>query len=265
MKTLAWFASLALCTVAASPALAQYATPRTAPPTRSVLRSAEHVEFAGGAMGSIAYPGGHCGCATSSCAKPICYGYDNCCPKPPLLCCLKRVARMLDCLLPCNKCCPGGCLVDHCRPHLFHRGHCGGCNLGCTTGVPGCSTPLGHPTHLTDPFIDDAPPKPEPEPVQDVRRAPVRTSPVAARAASPYKVSTASEVARQRAISATAAQSAQAPLRRAAAEDAPARTARPARPAEAAPAPPALLPTIRRASAEQEIEDNEIPVNPLRR
>jgi hypothetical protein len=172
---------------------------------------------------------------------------------------------MLDCLLPCNKCCPGGCLVDHCRPHLFHRGHCGGCDIGCTTGMPGCSTPLSHPMHLSDPFIDDAPPKPEPDPAQDVRRYPARTSPVAARAASPYKVSTASELVRQREIEVAAARTAQPLLRRASAEDAPARTARPARQAEAAPSPPALLPTIRRASAEQEIEGDEIPVNPLRR
>jgi hypothetical protein len=282
MKTLAWIASLAVLAATPSLALAQYTTAQytTKATARSVLRSADHVEFTGSSMGSIAYPGGHCGCGTSmGCAKPVCYGYDNCCPPPPLLCCLKRVARMLDCLLPCNKCCPGGCLVDGCRPHFF-GGRC--CDVGCTTTIPSCSTPLGYPD-LSDPFIDDpAPPRPVPEDATDVHRAPVRSSPYAARSASPYKVSTKVEVARQRAVEAAARQTPAASpqdrvadrsplrssptevpvLRRASAEDAPARTARPT---QAAPSPPGLLPVIRRTSAEEDVSDVDVPVNPLRR
>jgi hypothetical protein len=212
------------------------------------------------------------------------------------LCCLKKIGRMLDCLLPCNKCCPGGCLFGGCGcgPHLFHRGGCGGCggcNIGCST--PSCSSPIGYPA--SDPFIDDPiPPRPMPEPAKDVRhRTP--PSPYAARKVSPYKVTTSGEVTRQRAIEASRREVAPvaAPLTapfnprdkvaaqpRTHSRPAPRSilqpvtaeediekeisTVEPAR-RDAAPATPALLPvTIQRTSAEVETDDLDIPVNPLR-
>ncbi len=290
MKTLAWFASLVLAIALPAVGLAQYpaATANTAG-TRSVLRSADHVEWADAYGGTIS--GGGCGCTSRvGCATPVCRGYDSCCPRPQLLCCLKRVARMLDCLLPCNRCCPGGCLFANCRPHLFHRGHCGGgmgCTTSCTSGCPSCSTPVGQP-HLSDPFLDDPmPPMPTPEPTRDVRSYSTIRSPHAShspRAASPYKVSTGAEVARQRAVQAAtrtappartrdkvAAHSAAQVMQ---AEPSIARRTTLQRPVaaassieeEAAPAPPRLLPrTIRQTAAEVEVAELEIPVNPLRR
>jgi hypothetical protein len=290
MKTLAWFASLVLAVALPAICLAQYpaATANTAG-TRSVLRSADHVEWADMHGGTIV-GGGGCGCTSRvGCSTPVCRGYDSCCPRPQLLCCLKRVARMLDCLLPCNKCCPGGCLFANCQPHLFHRGRCGGgmgCTTSCTSGCPSCSTPVGQP-HLSDPFQDDPmPPMPTPEPTRDVRSNSAIGSPHAShspRAASPYKVSTGSVVARQRAVQAAARTRATPATRgRIATHSAPSvmhgetsiprRTTlqRPVAPAssiedEATVTPPALLPrTIRQAAAEIEVAELEIPVNPLR-
>src|SRR5687767_11318512 len=100
MTKLAWL--LALVPVVTLPAigLAQYPAGQQASATRSVLRSAEGVHWTSSHGNTVA---GHFGCATHvGCAKPICYGYDNCCPPAPLLCCLKRIARTLDCLLPCG-------------------------------------------------------------------------------------------------------------------------------------------------------------------
>ena len=135
---------------------------------------------------------GPVGCgAPIGCSTPVCYGYDSCgCRKcPGILCALRRLPRMLDSLLPCNKCCPGGCVfgcgdcggcgnvscsdVVGCRPRLFSRRKaCGGCALGCSSccpscvdGVPGMMQSDG--AMLSDPFTDDpaqpSPPKPTPE------------------------------------------------------------------------------------------------------
>ncbi len=166
MKKLACL--LALLTLAALPRLAaaQYNRPE---PTRSVLNS-----------------------------TGVCYGYDNCCCRPHLLCALKKVGRMLDCLLPCNKGCHGGCLFGGCRPHLFHRGCCS--TVGCSSAVEpgcGCAGPIGQP-YPSDPFIDDpVQPMPPAHPAQDVRSRQVPTSPYAARQASPYKVTTHQELGRR--------------------------------------------------------------------
>ncbi|MEX2175002.1 MAG: hypothetical protein WD872_11615 [Pirellulaceae bacterium] len=271
--------------------------------SRSVLRPAEHVEYAdfhagraGGYAGS--HGGGGCGCATTvGCSTGIRYGYDSCCPRPHLLCAIKRVGRMLDCLLPCNKCCPGGSLFGGCRPHLFQRGHCGGGNMGCTTACNSCSTPMPYPQHLSDPlrndpFRDDpVPPRPMPEPARDVRYRPSQQSPLAARAnisaaahsPSPYKVTTGRQQARQPTVEAATRRQAQpinprdktayqsgirvspaqpAVLQQAAVEQ---EVAQPAE-LEVAPSAPALLPvTIQRTSAQVELVELEIPVNPLRR
>jgi len=278
MTKLAWI--LALLPAVALPAvgLAQY--PASGHPsaagTRSVLRPAGQVHWTNTHGNTVA---GHFGCATSvGCAKPICYGYDNCCPPPPLLCCLKRIARTLDCLLPCGCCRPCKFWGD-CRPHFFLGGRCGGEGHGCTDSCSiGCSTPIGQPQYA-DPFIDDpVPPMPRPTPSTDVRYYSPRSS--------PYKVSTSQEVARQRALEATARRtpppaaalrdkvamhsggqilaSEQSVLRRTTlAQPVPAKSPQ----LQAQPsAEPALLPvTIRRTSAEQVIDGLEIPVNPLRR
>jgi hypothetical protein len=291
MKKLSLLLWLALVIASAVPAAAQYSPAAQATgTTRSVLKQADQVEWADYHTTSIAGPAiSGCPNAHVTCSTGVCYGYDNCCCRPHLLCCLKKIGRMLDCLLPCHKCCPNDCVFGACRPHLFDCGRCGGCRSGC---APSCSAPVGYPG-ASDPFIDDPlPPRPMPEPARDVRLRPTPApSPYANRRSSPYKVTTASEVARQKDLEVTrravapvaapvttpyrasdkfAAQprthSRPAPtaaLVPAAAEEeiAPAR-----RGADQAPAPPALLPvTIRRGSAELPVADLDIPVNPLRK
>jgi hypothetical protein len=196
MKKLACL--LALLTLAALPRLAaaQYNRPE---PTRSVLKTVDEVEFAGYHTGSLAGPGvSGCSHVHVGCSTGVCYGYDNCCCRPHLLCALKKVGRMLDCLLPCNKGCHGGCLFGGCRPHLFHRGCCS--TVGCSSAVEpgcGCAGPIGQP-YPSDPFIDDpVQPMPPAHPAQDVRSRQVPTSPYAARQASPYKVTTHQELGRR--------------------------------------------------------------------
>jgi hypothetical protein len=131
---------------------------------------------------------------------------------------------------------------------------------------------------MADPFIDDPmPPMPTPSPATDVYNVPARKS--------PYKVSTIQEVHRQRAIAAAASRftppaprsekvalpsaaaqvaSQQSVLRRTTAvRPAP---AQPSVKSEASPSEPARLPvTIRRTSAEIEVEAVDVPINPLRR
>jgi hypothetical protein len=263
-------ARIACCAALLLPAAAfgQYSSAPAAA-TRSVLKPADQVEWAG-------YTGGTIVGDYSCCSKPIgctsvCLGYDNCCPRPAPLCCLKRIARMLDCLLPCNKCCGGGCLFGHCKPHLFHGGHCGGCRTGCTSctsGCPSCSSPIGYP-QLSDPFQDDPlPPKPMVDPAQDVRANPAPIRSLAPQKSSPYKVTTGTRptppAARQPApVKSTAPD-------KYAGHSAPRAVPSPVRQAavhsEDAPTPPNLLPTaVRRASAEIEVTELAIPVNPLRR
>jgi hypothetical protein len=119
----------------------------------------------------VAVPDGPCGCAMP--VRADCY--DDCCSRCCLrpLCWLKTIARTLDCLLPCNKCCGGhggagchGCVLG------------GRCWDGCGACAPGCACPTcssGLPV-LSDPFQDDpAPPKPQPQPRTtgaEVRRIP---------------------------------------------------------------------------------------------
>src|SRR5262245_8652023 len=86
-------------------------------------------------------PDGHCGCA-----MPVrCNNYAHCCNTCGIhpVCWLKRFGRMLDCLLPCDKCCHGG---------LFGCGGCCGgcCGGGYEGGCAGCDAPA-----ITDPFQDD--------------------------------------------------------------------------------------------------------------
>jgi len=144
---------------------------------------------------------------------------------------------------------------------------------------------------LTDPFLDDpTPPLPTPEPAKDVRNAyPARRS--------PYKVSTAEELARQQAVEASAARPAPTThvrdkmavysgsysgaahsggsvmpadqysvVRRTSLDERANRSSSARANEEVPPSPPALLPpTIRRTAAELETAELEIPVNPLRR
>ena len=162
----------------------------------SVIRSADSVmwEHGAGPACDCAPPAcgapscGPVGCgAPIGCSTPVCYGYDSCgCRKcPGILCALRRLPRMLDSLLPCNKCCPGGCVFgcgdcgnvgcsdvgcSDCvgsRPRLFSRRKaCGGCALGCSSCCPSCVDGVSGPM-LSDPFVDDpaqpSPPKPTPE------------------------------------------------------------------------------------------------------
>ena len=148
MKKLSLFVSLVVVGLWADAAMGQYSGgPRTAAATRSVLKQADEVEWADYRAGSIAGPGmSGCPDAHVTCPTGVCYGYDNCCCRPHLLCCLKKIGRMLDCLLPCHKCCPNECVFGVCRPHLFDCGHCGGCGghgMGCA--APSCSTPMDYP------------------------------------------------------------------------------------------------------------------------
>jgi hypothetical protein len=311
MKKLSLIVSLVIVGLWAHAAMGQYSGgPRTAAATRSVLKQADQVEWADYRAGTIAGPGiSGCPDAHVTCPTGVCYGYDNCCCRPHLLCCLKKIGRMLDCLLPCHKCCPNECVFGVCRPHLFDCGHCGGCGghgMGC--GAPSCSTPMDYPG-ASDPFIDDPiPPRPMPEPTKDVRLRPAppmtpspAPSPYATRRTSPYKVTTTRELARQNEIE--AGRSAVAPvaaplttpynprdkfaaqpqspaprtdsrpgpqliLQPAAAEEEVSEEEATAQPQsrDEAPALPALLPVaIRRASAQQPVNDPEIPVNPLRK
>lgn len=164
----------------------------------SVIRSADEVMWEHGAgpacdcgvpsCGAPSCGAPSCG-APIGCSTPVCYGYDSCgCRKcPGILCALRRLPRMLDSLLPCNKCCPGGCVFgcgdcggcgnhgcSDCvgsRPRLFSRRKaCGGCALGCSSCCPSCVDAAAGPM-LSDPFMDDpaqpSPPKPTPEATQD--------------------------------------------------------------------------------------------------
>jgi|GEM_PF-5160200 hypothetical protein len=292
MKKFSLLVALVLVAVSAIPAAAQYSgsASRPAVATRSVLKQPDQVEWADYHVGMVAGPGiSGCPRAYPTCGGDVCYGYDNCCCPRPLCCCLKKIARMLDCLLPCNNSCSGGCLFGGCRcqPHMFQRGCCGGCNVGCS--APSCSSPIGYPG-ASDPFIDDpVPPQPMPEPTRDVRYGPA-PQPTAARRASPYKVTTASEVARQQEIEASRAEAAPIAVPMTTSNPRDKYAARPSTHGRSAPksvlraalaeeeivaeaavhddasVAPALLPvTIRRTSAEASIDDLEIPVNPLRR
>jgi hypothetical protein len=136
----------------------------------------------------VVVPDGHCGCSVP--VRTDCYNQPCCfrCGLRPL-CFLQRVHRMLDCLLPCRRCCclPGGGLLG---------GRCGGCCAPACCS-PGCSCSSSLPG-FSDPFIDDPlPPKPIADPGTEVRYRPamntpgtyVPNSPTATSARpSPYKV-----------------------------------------------------------------------------
>ena len=222
--------------------------------TRSVLKSADQVQWADYHAGIVAGPGiSGCTAAHVGCSDGVCYGYDNCCCRPHLLGCLRKFVRTLDCLLPCNHFGNGGCLLGGCRPHLFGRGHCG-CDVSCTSGCPSCTSPVGTPA-LSDPFIDDPdPPKPLAEPATGMRRqpAPASASTVASRSSSPYKVTTSREVQRQEVIATTSRHevtpAAATPASAPGVNPRDRVTARP--PAHSRPAPKSSL---QRASAEEEV------------
>ncbi len=185
----------------AAVAAQEYAGRAPKPPT-TVLRPAETVAW----RNYVTVPDGPCGCPMS--VEADCY---NGCPhhcNP-----IRRVRRMLDCLLPCNLCCGGGGLFHGCQLGGRHGGGCsiccgtacsGGCGGNCGGGCGGntgghggcCLNPAGSvfdsyapscgcATHqmgcsttvpmLSDPFQDDPlPPKPTTQPATEVRRAPVQ-------------------------------------------------------------------------------------------
>jgi hypothetical protein len=132
-----------------------------------VSRSPSIIQPAGmGWRNQVVVPDGPCGCAMP--VRADCY--YQCCPHCGIrpLCLLSKLHRMLDCLLPCNRCCGGfahGCMLGG------RYGGCGGCgaDMGC---VPGCSSAV---PGLSDPFQDDpVPAPPKPQPASEVRRAPPR-------------------------------------------------------------------------------------------
>jgi len=130
--------------------------------TTSVIRPAGY-----GWRNHVTVPDGPCGCAMP--VKTDCY--NECCPshcgwRP--FCLLSKIHRVLDCLLPCNRCCGAGahgCGFGH---RWGGAGVC--CGVGCSTGGSCCSPAM---PALEDPFQDDAAP-PKPQPASEVRRVPSR-------------------------------------------------------------------------------------------
>ena len=149
------------------------------PADHSIIRQTGY-----GWRNEVVVPDGHCGCDMP--VRAGCYDQPCCfrCGLRPL-CFLQRVHRMLDCLLPCKRCCCGplgGCLLG---------GRCGGCcETACCGGGCGCSSGL---PGFSDPFLDDpVPPKPMADPGTEVRyqpAAPRRLTPAPAMRTSPTATS----------------------------------------------------------------------------
>ena len=186
MRKLTFVLSLALL---AAPVAAQ-AQYEPGPRSPSIVRPASMGGYDGGGWSGYGHgynynygPGSHA-CSPHGCSGGICHGYDNCCLRcPTLLCCLKRIGCMLDCLLPCRTCnsgccqpCGGGLFQGGCRPHLFAGGRCG---PSCDAGCPTCTSHAPGPA-ATDPFQDDpTPPTPMPDTGKDARRHPIWNQPAA--------------------------------------------------------------------------------------
>jgi hypothetical protein len=173
----------------------------TSQASTSVLRPAATVAW----RNYAAVPDGPCGHPMS--VQADCY--DVCRPCGPLhpICFVRRVTRMLDCLLPCNLCCGsggGGCGLFHgCRLGGRNWGHCGMCcgggggGVGCGRASGCCPNPCGSAfadvpcgghsygctstvPSFTDPFIDDPlPPTPTAQPVEASHAAPRKLQPPA--------------------------------------------------------------------------------------
>src|SRR5437764_12719625 len=111
----------AACSVLLSASLKAQTYSRTATaPTESVIRQAPTDVW----RNYVTVPDGPCGYPTG--VQADCYngcGCGHCCWFRPLVF-LRRVGRMLDCLLPCNLCCRG----------CGGRGGCGGCGGGAVHG-----------------------------------------------------------------------------------------------------------------------------------
>jgi hypothetical protein len=271
----------------------------------SVIRPAGY-----GWRNSVTVPDGPCGCAME--VRADCYNVCRPCGLAPL-CFLKRVARTLDCLLPCNLCHGHGYRTG--PLHGCVLGNRFGCGAGCCGGCcpnpagscfadvscgvqPGCGCEGGAPIpQLSDPFQDDPLP-PTPQPAREVRRAPpssptrsvmmppqrtagqaaprpaaaprretVQAAPrpstaprqaAPARAASPYKITTAGHETSSTRASTSRGPARQPALRQAAHER-----------QLAEPAPHWIdqsqaRPIIRSQSPPETAEDLEIPYNPLR-
>ena len=153
---------------------------------RSVIRPAGY-----GWRNYVEVPDGPCGHAMP--VRADCYDVCRPCGLRPL-CFLKRVARTLDCLLPCNLChghgyrtgplhgcilggrwgcggcCAGGCCANPAGSCFDDIGCAGGpsCAVGPSCGCESCSSAV---PMLSDPFQDDPLP-PRPQPAREVRRTP---------------------------------------------------------------------------------------------
>jgi hypothetical protein len=239
----------------------------------SVLRSAAY------GRNTVIVPDGPCGHGMPVYADD----YSNCCRPCGLrpICFLKRVGRMLDCLLPCNKCCGGGCAIGDChgagwfRPHCPKNcGYCGGGHLGLGYAGGGCPTCTSGVPEFGDPFLDDpVPPMPMPdslpqpsraEPGTDVRRAPAAQSHSAIAAAprvnsgrSPWKKISGPQVVRR--PTATAAQTSR-PVSITVERPQPMPQVQPrTKPARDKVAKPAEKSVLRRTSLEEEVAPEPAP------
>jgi len=157
--------------------------------------------YAGGAAGQsvirpagygwrnyVAVPDGPCG--SDMPVRADCYNVCRPCGLRPL-CFLQRVARTLDCLLPCNLCCHGGGYRGGALHGCTLNNRWGGCGGGCCANPAGscfddvgcaprsscgCESCTSSVPMLSDPFRDDPlPPKPMAQPSHEVRRKPTPT------------------------------------------------------------------------------------------
>ena len=153
-------------------------------------RSASVIQTAGHWGNYMSVPDGHCGCP-----MPVrCDDYTECCRPCGVrpFCFLKRVGRMLDYLLPCNKCCGGGCLIGDCHGCGWFKSRCPkNCSYcdhspSCGSVCPSCDHGIG--PAMSDPFLDDPPlppstsaspmpPIPSPSDDTGFRHGPVRAQP----------------------------------------------------------------------------------------
>ncbi|ADB18313.1 hypothetical protein Psta_3653 [Pirellula staleyi DSM 6068] len=139
---------------------------QTGMPGQSIVRPVGHAAWAdyhsSEMHGASLHGGCGCGCSAPIAAGPCCNSCQPCCR--PLLSivpnAIRGVGRVLSCILPCNKCCHGGCGI-------------GGCSSGCCDAGPSCGCSSGMPTMMhSDPFMDD--PVAPPMPPRETRAAPSR-------------------------------------------------------------------------------------------
>lgn len=238
-------------------------------PGQSIVRPVGHAAWADYHGAEIHGPGCGCGAPVGpSCGGGCC---SPCCP-PPLLCivpnAIRGVGRVLSCILPCNKCCRGGCGF-------------GGCSSCCDAG-PSCGCGAGGPTMMhSDPFIDD--PMPVPAVPRETRSAPSRypsyVSPKVATRSTPVRSTAAPQPAARPAATAqptgkvaAASRPASSYASRIATSEAHGHSVLKPASAEseiAAPrrmvAPPISARRVSGTKSEASLTNFEVPVNPLRK